>query len=642
MEYSRLVEAYEFLEKTSSRLKKVECVAGLLEGASVEVLPKVTLLVQGAVFPAWSDKELGIANQLMAKAISQTSGFSEKDVAGRFRRTGDFGLVIEELVGKKKQRTLAARKLSVEKVFENLQKIAEVEGKGAVDRKLALVSELISFARPKEAKYVARTTLGTLRIGVAEGVVRDAVAKAFFADVVWEPKRASEIIKTEKGKRFVVGKGLLDSLGKKAEKGALAEFKKRNRVAEKGLKEIEGMDFWKRKSGADYVLVSEGGKLKKGIVDAVEMAWFLRPDFGEIACIAREKGLAGLKRVGLEVGKPYHVLLSERAPSLEEALKKWENPALEFKYDGARLSIHKKGEKVWLFTRRLEDVTKQFPEVVEWARKGIRAREAIVEGEMLGFRKGKPMPFQFLSQRIKRKYDIEKIAREIPVQVSLFDLVFLEGKSLFRTPLKERWGLLKEKVKTVPGKWHLAKHMETKSLQKAEAFYEQALKAMQEGLIVKNLEAFYQPGRRAGFWLKVKPTMENLDLVIIGATWGTGKRAGWLGSFKLGCRHEGGFKECGMIGTGIKEKEESGGVTFKELTRLLKPFIEGEKGNDVKIKPRIVVEVAYEEIQKSPNYASGYALRFPRVVRLRPDKGVENSDGVERVESIFRMQKGRK
>ena len=196
-------------------------------------------------------------------------------------------------------------------------------------------------------------------------------------------------------------------------------------------------------------------------------------------------------------------------------------------------------------------------------------------------------------------------------------------------------------IKPIPGKLQLAKHIETKDLKKAEAFYKEALKASQEGLIVKNMEAFYQPGRRVGYWLKVKPTMENLDLAIIGGVWGEGKRAGWLGSFILGCRDGAEFKECGMIGTGIKEKSESGGVTFKELTKLLKPHIESEKGNRVAIKPSVVVEVAYEEIQESPNYASGFALRFPRVICIRVDKSAQQADDLKRIKKMYGMQRGK-
>ena len=634
MEYARLVETYEILQKTASRLKKIEAIATLLEESPAEILPTVTLLVQGMLFPSWSDKEVGIANQLMIKAISQTAGFPESEIVKRFNKTGDLGLVIEELTAKKKQRTLSSRKLTVEKVFENLQSIASITGNGTVDRKLALVCELLACASPKEAKYIARTTLGTLRIGVAEGVVRDAIAKAFFADIIWgeHNERIVQAVE-ERGKKFVVEKGFLEKMEHPPEQ-----------AKEKTIEEIEHLDLWKKKGRVDYVLFSDekrGAALKDELLNAVEMAWFVRPHYGEIAKIASEEGLEGLRRVELEVGRPYHILLAEKSPSLTEALGSYEHFALEWKYDGARISIHKKGSQIWLFTRRLENVTKQFPEVARWARSSILAHEAIIEGEMIGILKGKPMPFQFLSQRIKRKYDIEKTAQEIPVQVNLFDMVYENGKSLFRLPLRERWTRLLKGIKPISGVFQFVKHIETMDTKKAEDFYTEALAAGQEGLMVKNLDAFYQPGRRVGYWLKVKPTMENLDLVIIGATWGTGKRVGWLGSLVLGCRDKerGNFLECGMIGTGIKEKGE--GITFPELTKILKSFIESEKGNQVTIKPKIVVEVAYEEIQKSPTYSSGYALRFPRVVRIRDDKSPAQADDLERLQTLFSLQSKR-
>ncbi len=566
MEYSKLVEVYEYLEKTPARLKKVDAVANILKETDKDLLPMVTSLLEGRIFPPWSDKVLGIASLLMIKILRYCTGFSEYEITKLFKETGDLGIVAENLVSRKKQKTLFAIPLTVEKVFENLQKLGEVEGKGSQDRKFQLVAELISSAKSNEAKYIVRTVLGELRIGVAEGIIRDAIAKAFFENI-------EDAVKT------------------------------------------------------------------------VEWAWFVRPDYGEIAKIAKEKGLEGLKEIKLELGKPFKVLLAEKAPSLEEALKSFERPAIEFKYDGMRAQIHKDGDKIWIFTRRLENVTKQFPDLVEMVKRNVKAKKCIIEGETLGIDKktGNPLPFQFLSQRIQRKYDIEKMVKEIPIQINLFDIVYLEGETLFDKIMEERRRLLKSIIQEVPGKFQLAKEIVTKDLKKAEEFYREALRQNQEGVMVKNLDAIYQPGRRvAGGWLKVKPTMENLDLVIIGAVWGTGKRAGWMSSFILGCRdEEGNFLECGMIGTGIKEKEESGGeITFQKLTELLKPYIESEEGNTIKLKPMIVVEVAYEEIQKSPHYNSGYALRFPRVVRIRYDKGPEDADSLERIEKLYQQQTG--
>ena len=184
--------------------------------------------------------------------------------------------------------------------------------------------------------------------------------------------------------------------------------------------------------------------------------------------------------------------------------------------------------------------------------------------------------------------------------------------------------------------------METKDLKEAEKFYKESLDAGEEGLIVKNLDAKYQPGRRVGYWLKVKPTLENLDLAIIGGVWGTGKRTGWIGSLILGCLDENRekFLACGMLGTGIKEKkEDEGDLTFEELTKMLKPLIIEENKNEIKVKPKIIIEVAYEEIQKSPTYDSGYALRFPRFIRLRPEK--RDADNLVRFKKIYEMQKAR-
>ena len=374
----------------------------------------------------------------------------------------------------------------------------------------------------------------------------------------------------------------------------------------------------------------------------------------ETAAIAKEKGLAGLRKVRLEIGKPIQVLLAEKSPSLQDALESFEECAIEFKYDGARVQVHKKGERIWLYTRRLENITRQFPDLVDMVKKHVKGSEFIIEGEILAIdpKTGRPMTFQTLSQRIHRKYDIEDIAKQIPIQANLFDIIYLNGKSFFETAFRERRKALESIITEVPGKFQLAQELITKDLKKAEMFYKKALEANQEGVMVKNLQALYQPGRRvAGGWLKVKPTMENLDLAIVGAGWGTGKRAGWMGTFVLGVRDEktGKFLECGMMGTGLREKDaefkegeadEKQGVTFVNLTKMLKPYIESDNAGSIKIKPKVVVEVAYEEIQKSTNYESGFALRFPRIIRIRFDKGPEQADSLERLKRLYGQQKG--
>jgi len=565
MKYSILADVYEELEKTSSKLGKTKIIADILKKTSDEELERVVLLLRGSVFPSWSDEELGIANQLVIKSVFKAYGINEKEVVKSFKKTGDLGLTLEEFSKQKKQKTLIKEELTVKRVFENLKKIAEQTGKGSQERKMNLVAELISQASPKEVRYIVRTILFQLRVGVAEGIVRDSIAQAFD-------------------------------------------------VSSK----------------------------------AVERAWFRNQDYGYIAKIAKEKGEKGLEEVKITLGSPVSVLLAEKAPSLEDALESFDKAAMEFKYDGMRAQIHKDKNKIWIYTRRLENVTKAFPDPVEICRKHIKADKCIVEGEALAInpKTGKPLPFQRLSQRIKRKYDIEKTIEEIPVKIDFFDIIYLNGKSLFDKSFEERREILKKIIKVAPGKIELTKQLITKDLKDAEEFYKKSLKEGQEGLMVKNLEAKYQPGRRvAGGWLKVKPTLESLDLAIIGATWGTGKRAGWLGSFILGCKDAKTerFLECGMMGTGVKEKKTSSDdVTFASLTKMLKPYIVSEKGNKVKIEPKVVVEVAYEEIQKSPTYSSGFALRFPRLVRVRFDRRPEDVDDKKRIERIFKIQKGRK
>ena len=375
-------------------------------------------------------------------------------------------------------------------------------------------------------------------------------------------------------------------------------------------------------------------------VDAknVEHAWNMMPDYGKIVKIAKMEGDAGLKKVKVKVGTSMQVLLCEKAPDLKTAIERFEHPSLEIKYDGARVQIHKDGKKIVLFTRRLEDVTKQFPDLVRLAKEFVKAESCILDGEILAIDKktGKPLPFQQLSQRIQRKYDIERMVKEIPVQVNLFDILYVDGQSLLNKPLKERRKTLEKNIRRTPEGIQLAKHLETKNLKKAEKFYKAAIKQGQEGVIIKNLDSEYQPGRRVGYWLKVKPIMEPLDLVIIGAEWGTGKRANWLSSFILACRDpdEGKFLSCGMMGTGLTDKE------FKEITKKLKSLITEEHGRRVKIKPRIVLEIGYEEVQRSPKYESGFALRFPRLIRDRSaDKGPSEADTLSRLKKLYELQR---
>ncbi|OGI15803.1 hypothetical protein A3K63_00330 [Candidatus Micrarchaeota archaeon RBG_16_49_10] len=552
MRYIELVKTYTQLEKEPGKLKKVEILSELFSKTPEEVLEKVVTLSMGRVFPAYSDKKTGVATQMMIKIISKTTGLSEKDVVNKLKNLGDLGIVAEKCMEAKRQASLFTRNLTVDDVVTNVEKLSDLVGKGSQEKKIGLISNLLSSSKPEEAKYLIKTVIETFRIGVAEGIVRDAIAKSF---------------------------------------------------------------------GVNPTLV--------------ENAWFLRPNYGEIAVVAKKGGNEALERIEMEPGKPIVVMLGEKEPSIEEAIDKYEDAGAEWKFDGVRLQIHKKDGKIWLFTRRLENVTGQFPEIAEYA-KSLNAKSCIIEGECIATDKeGNPLPFQKLSRRVQRKYDIKEMTRKVPVRVYLFDIVYLNSKPLMGEIFSKRREKLEKVVKPIPKKFEIVEQLRTKDLKKVREFYKKSLESKQEGLMIKNMAAKYQPGRRVGSWIKIKPVLEPLDLVITGAEWGKGKRSKWLSSVELSCRDadSGEFLECGKLGTGLTDEQ------FGDLTRKLKKLIVKEDGVNVKVKPEIVVEVGYEEIQKSPKYGSGFALRFPRLLRFREsDKKAVDADTLERVESIFKQQ----
>ena len=375
----------------------------------------------------------------------------------------------------------------------------------------------------------------------------------------------------------------------------------------------------------------------------IQGAYDLHPDIALVFEHAK-KGIKELEKISLIAGTPIKAMLAQKVVSIAEGFETVGKPAaFEYKYDGFRLIISKdeKG-KVDLFTRRLENVTKQFPEVAEYAKKHVHGRTFVIDCEAVGFdpKTKRYLPFQSISQRIKRKYEIEKMTKDFPVEANVFDILMLNGKNYLNEPFEERTKLLRKIVKNEKYKIVCAKQLITDSEKKAKEFFECALEDNQEGVMIKNLEGIYKPGSRVGYMVKLKPEHRDLDLVIVGAEYGTGKRGGWMSSFVLACRDEesGDFLEVGRVGTGIKEKVELG-VSFEELTELLKPLIIESSGKDVFVKPKIVVSVIYQEIQKSPTYSSGYALRFPRVTALRLDKPVSEINSLENIEREYGKQK---
>ncbi|HIH31363.1 TPA: ATP-dependent DNA ligase [Candidatus Woesearchaeota archaeon] len=583
MQYSELAGLYEKLEATSKRLEKTKILADFLKECSAKDVDKIILMVQGLVFPKFEENKIGIASKLVVKALNTATGISSPDIEKSWKKTGDLGLTAEELMKRKRQHTLFSESLSVDKVYKNIRKLAEIEGTGSTDVKMKTISELLTSAKPLETRYIVRLLLEDLRVGLGEGTLRDAIALAYF-----ERKEKKDI----------------------------------------DIQNAQGL----------FGKASELSEIR----DKIQQAYDVTNDYAAVAGILMDKGIDYLKKLQLDVFKPVKVMLAQKVKDIDEGFEKVGKPAaLEYKYDGFRMLIGKEKDKITIHTRRLENVTKQFPDVVSLIKENVKTESCIIDCEAVGFdaKTKKYVPFQNISQRIKRKYDIDKMSKELPVELNVFDIIYYEGKSMIDEKFENRRKILEKIIKQKELKIRLAEQLITDNKDKAQRFYEKSLNAGNEGIMLKTLNAPYKPGSRVGFMVKLKPVMETLDLVIVAAEWGEGKRAGWLTSFTVACYDEDTdeFLEIGKFGTGIKEKEEEG-TSFEELTKLLKPFIISEKGREVIIKPKIVVEIKFEEIQKSPSYSSGYALRFPRLVRIREDRRPDESSALSQIQGMYKEQ----
>lgn len=553
MLYRDLAELYKRLEKTTLKTLKTRLVAEFLrEVDKPDILEIVPYLILGKVFPDWDERELGVGEKLLIRAVSMATGIDGSWIENSVKDTGDLGESVALALQKRRQKSFFGQSLTIKRVYTTFVKIAETQGAGSQDRKLKYLANIFMDATPEEGKYLARTILGQMRTGVAEGLLRDAIAQAFSVKV-----------------------------------------------------------------------------------DLVERAYMLTTDFGHVAKVAKFEGNEGLSKVEIHVGKPIKPMLAQMAASVRDALVEMGGEAeFEIKYDGARVQVHKDGDRVTIYSRRLENVTRSIPEVVERIKKHLKSEKVIVEGELVAIGNGgRPRPFQYVLRRFRRKYNIKEMIERIPLELNLFDVLYVDGENMIDTAFIERRKRLESIINPGNGV-KLAENIITKSPEEAEAFYRKALAMGHEGLIAKRLDATYEPGNRGKKWLKIKPTMENLDLVIIGAEWGEGRRAHVLSSFLLGAydSERGDFVPVGKVGSGFTDED------LIEFTKMLKPLIREEKGKEVKIEPKVVIEIAYQEIQKSPKYESGYALRFPRYVALREDKSPEDADTIERVAQLYELQ----
>ena len=548
MKYQELVNVYEALGATTKRLEKTEILADFFKRVEEEDLEKITLMALGSVFPSWSEEEQGIGDKLVMKAVGDAVGVSVDVVEDAIRDEGDIGAAAEKLYAKKTQMTFFSQPLTVAFVYSQLRKLATISGSRSTARKISNILELLSSASGKEAKYICRTILEELRIGVGEGIIRDAISQAF---------------------------------------------------------------------GVDKAVA--------------ERAHMLTNDLGLVAKVAMEEGEEGLKKLTLIPGRPVKPMLAQLSEGIDISIEEMGCALCETKYDGFRTQFHKRGDEITLFTRRLENVTHAFPDAVDFIRRGFPDEDFIAEGEIVGFKDNKPLPFQTVLQRVRRKYDIQATMKNVPIKIFLYDLLYFK-EPVVDEPIIKRREILENAVDTSIDELNLSDIVKVgpENIDDAVELFNKSIAGGHEGIMIKNCAEPYIPGIRGKKMLKFKAEPETLDAVIVGGTKGIGKRGEFIGSYEIALRDEyGELLTITKIGSGLSDDD------LANLTRQMKEIIISEKGTHITVQPKIVLEIKYSEIVKSPEYPAGYSLRFPIVKGIRTDKGVEDIDTIERLESMY-------
>jgi DNA ligase 1 len=361
----------------------------------------------------------------------------------------------------------------------------------------------------------------------------------------------------------------------------------------------------------------------------VRQAFMFAPNIGELAQAALEEKSAGLTSFSLRLFDPVAPMLAATAEDIDAALERLSPAAFEYKLDGARIQVHKGGDDVRLFTRQLQDVTARLPEIVEWARR-LPVREAVLDGEAIALRTdGRPQPFQITMRRLGRVKDVADKQASIPLSPFMFDALYVDGESLLSRSYEERTRLLTELVPAA-----VIPRLMTSDAEEGRRFLAQSLAAGHEGVMAKSLTAPYVAGQRGFHWLKVKEAT-TLDLVVLAAEWGNGRREGWLSNLHLGARDPvtGQFVMLGKTFKGLTDE------MLRLQTEQLLKLERHREGHTVFVRPEFVVEIAFSDIQESPRYPAGLALRFARVKRYRPDKSAQEADTIHTVTDLFRSQR---
>ena len=579
MKFAEIAEFFERMEVTSKRLELTEILVELLKNTPINVISKVTYLIQGKLRPNFEGVELGIAERLAMKAISKSAGVSMKKIEDGYKVGGDLGVTAANILKQKTQTTFSAESITLERVYDTLFKIAKLEGKGSQDMKIKYISSLLNDATTNESKFILKILLGTLRLGIAENTLMDALAIAFTGE-------------------------------------------KSNRIL-------------------------------------IENAYNVSSDLGYVSEVVAKQGINGIKKFEIAIFNPIRPMLADRVKSEEDAIKKFQDEfAAEYKLDGERAQIHKKGNEIIIFSRSLEKITQYYPDIVEKIPNLLICDECILEAEVVAINEdtGNFLPFQELMHR-RRKYKLEKAVSDYPITVNFFDILFLNGKKIIDLPyIERRNNLLKivkddKFVKVIP-----------MSIIKNEGdvleILENSINSGCEGLMLKMLQSPYRAGMRGSNWLKLKREYQNelgdsLDLIVIGAFFGKGRRTGRYGTLLLASYNSENdtFPSICKVGTGFTDE------SLDQLYQILSPNvtikknskIESDMNADVWFEPSLVIEIVASEITLSPIHKTGFnilrkesglALRFPKFTgKIRSEKNVEDASTDEEVIALYKSQK---
>jgi DNA ligase-1 len=580
LNYAVIADAYEKIEATTKRLEMTDLLVELLKNTPKDVIAKVVYLTQGKIYPDFVGLEIGVAEKLAIKALARAAGRRESEIEEDLKKSGDIGETAQGFIAKKKQVTFFQKTLTVQHVYETLDKMAKTTGTGAVDSKMSLLAGLLSDATPKEAKFILRTVTGNLRLGIADMTVLDALAVAY-----------------------------------------------------------------------------GGGKEAR---ELVERAYNISSDLGRVANIIAEQGLEGIKKFQVVVFEPIRPMLAERLSSPEEILDKLGGKCVaEYKYDGERVQAHKKGNEVTLYSRRLEDISSQYPDAVELVKEQVKAEEAILEGECVAVdvETGELRPFQELMHR-RRKYEIEQAMQQYPVSLFMFEALYVDGKDLTLDAYPVRRKALENTLKK-SNRVTVAKHIVTGKVKELEAFFEEAIADGCEGLVCKAIgkDSVYQAGARGWLWIKYKrdyksEMTDTVDLVVVGAFHGRGKRAGTYGALLLAAYNgeTDTFETVTKCGTGFTDKDLANfpEMLEKHVVPRKHSRVQSTLEADVWFEPKVVLEILGAEITLSPIHTcamdsirkgSGLAIRFPRFTgNYRVDKAAEDATTSAEVVEMYRGQ----